>query len=245
MRTPADPHSEIKGMIYVIEGIAPGFLRDRRPRVDLSTVGDDEAGTLGGGDTGETGTWRTVDDDGRFPSLVDVFLHHGGSLETIQELIRGIKACTEEEMENWGPGRIRLQASTCPEEPNIMMDDWKEVEKWEHLEELRLWMKHVVGLMSDIVNNGLGHAYFVSPFGPLLFGNFLSHIVIVRLLAAGSERDLPPKVGFYSCDERRLGAAPSSQGATPRVVGKASQGVQGPYGGCGEEREGGCPGQGS
>jgi hypothetical protein len=43
-----------------------------------------------------------------------------------------------------------------------MMDDPKEAEKWEHLEELRLWMKHVVGLMSDIVINGLGRAFFVS-----------------------------------------------------------------------------------
>jgi len=54
--TPADPQSEIKGMIYGIEGIALGFLRDRQPWEDLSTVGDDEAGTSGGGDTGETGT---------------------------------------------------------------------------------------------------------------------------------------------------------------------------------------------
>jgi len=46
------------------------------------------------------------------------------------------------------------------------MDDRKEAEKWEHLEELRLWMKHVVGLMSDIVNNELGRAFFVSTFGP-------------------------------------------------------------------------------
>ena len=109
MRTPADPESEIKGTIYGIKGIAPGFLRDRRLWVDLSTVGDDEVGTSGGGDTGETGTWRTVDDDIWFPSHVDLFLRHGGgSLETIQELIRGIKARMEEEMENWGPGRIRL-----------------------------------------------------------------------------------------------------------------------------------------
>ena len=76
--------------------------------MDLSTVGEDEAGTSGGGDTGKTETWRTVDDDGRFPSLVDLFLRHGGSRETIQELIRGIKARTEEEMENWGLGQIRI-----------------------------------------------------------------------------------------------------------------------------------------
>jgi len=48
----------------------------------------------------------------------------------------------------------------------MFMDDWKEAEKWEHLEELWLWMKHVVGLMSDIVNNRLGRAFFVSTFGP-------------------------------------------------------------------------------
>jgi len=106
-----------------------------------------------------------VDDDGRFPSLIDLFLHHGGSLETVQELIRGVKARTEEEMGNWCPDRIRIRASTDPSEPNIFMDDRKEAEKWEHLEELRLWMKHVVGLLSDIVNIGLGPAYFVSVFG--------------------------------------------------------------------------------
>jgi len=74
---------------------------------------------------------------GGFPPS-SIYLCHGGSLETVQVLIRGVKAHTEEEMENWGLGRIRLRASTCPEEPNIMMDDRKEAEKWEHLEELRL-----------------------------------------------------------------------------------------------------------
>ena len=66
-------------------------------------------------------------------------------------------------MENWGPSQICIRASTNPSEPNIFMDDRKEAEKWEHLEELRLW---IVGLMSDIVNNGLGQAYFISIFGP-------------------------------------------------------------------------------
>jgi len=115
--------------------------------------------------TDETGTWKTVEDDGRFPSLIDLFLRHGGSLETVQELIRGVKARTEEEMENWCPDRIRISASTDPSEPNNFMDDRKEAEKWEHLEELRLWMKYVVGLLSDVINNGLGPAYFVSVFG--------------------------------------------------------------------------------
>ena len=63
--------------------------------------GVDDAGTSSGGDTNETGTWGSVDADGRFPSLIDIFLGHGGSLETVQELIRGVKARTEEEMENW------------------------------------------------------------------------------------------------------------------------------------------------
>jgi len=145
MRTPVDPQSEIKGTIYSIEGTAPGFLRERRPWEDHKPGEDDEAGTSGGGATDETGTWKTVDDDGRFPSLIDLFLCHGRSLEMVQELIRGVKARTEEEMENWCPDRIRILASTDPFEPNIFMDDRKEAEKWEHLEELRLWMNHVVG----------------------------------------------------------------------------------------------------
>ena len=42
-----------------------------------------------------------------------------------------------------------------------MMDDSMEAETWEHIEELCLWMKLVLGLMSNIVNNGLGQAFFV------------------------------------------------------------------------------------
>jgi len=48
-----------------------------------------------------------------------------------------------------------------PDESNIVMDDHKVAEKREHLEELRLWMKHVLGLMFDIINNGLGHTLFL------------------------------------------------------------------------------------
>ena len=132
------PQSKIKGTIYGTEGITVEFLQDQRPWEVLSADGGDEARTSGDGDAGEVGTWRSVDDDRWFHSLVNLFLRHGGSLETIQELIRGVKARTEEEMENYGPGRIRLRASTCPEEPSIMMDDQKEAEKWEHLEEFRL-----------------------------------------------------------------------------------------------------------
>ena len=165
MRTPVDPQFEIRGTIYGMDGIAPGFLQERRSWEDHIPAEEDEAGTSGGGGASETGTWKTVDDNGRFPSLVDLFLHQGGSLETVEELIRGVKARADQEMENWCPDQIRIRASTDPSEPNIFLDDRKEAEKWEHLEELRLWMKHVVGLLSDVVNNGLGPAYFVSVFG--------------------------------------------------------------------------------
>jgi len=48
----------------------------------------------------------------------------------------------------------RLQDPVTPEEPLLEMDDREEAEKWEHVEELRLWMMHVLGLMFDIVTNG-------------------------------------------------------------------------------------------
>jgi len=160
MRTPSDPESEIKKTIYGMDEIAPGFLRERRAWEAHFPSEEDEIGTSGTKD----GTWKTVDDDGRFPCLVDLFLRHGGSLETVEDLIRGIKARADREMEHWCPDRIRIRASHDPSEPNIFLDDRKESEKWEHVEELRLWMKHVVGLLADVINNGLGPAYFVSVF---------------------------------------------------------------------------------
>jgi hypothetical protein len=138
MRTPVDPKTEIRGTIYGMDGIALGFLRERRSWEDRIPAEEDEAGTSGGSGASDTGTWKTVGDDGRFPSLVDLFLCHGGSLETVEELIRGVKARADQEMENWCPDRIQIRASTDPSEPNIFLDDWKEAEKWEHLEELRL-----------------------------------------------------------------------------------------------------------
>ena len=169
MRTPVDPESEIRRTIYGMDGIAPGFLRERRSWEERVPAEEDEIGTSGVGGGSETGTWKAVDDDGRFPSLVDLFLRHGGSLETVEELIRGVKARADQEMENWCPDRIRIRASTDPSEPNIFLDDRKEAEKWEHVEELHLWMKHTLGLLSDVVNNGLGLAYFVSIFRSLIF----------------------------------------------------------------------------
>jgi len=173
MRTPVDPESEIRRTIYDMDGIALGFLRERRSWEDRIPTEEDDAGTSGGDGGSETGTWKTVDDDGWFPSLVDLFLRHGGSLETIEELIHGVKARADQEMKNWCPDRIRMRASTDPSEPNIFLDDRKEAEKWEHVEELRLWMKHTVGLLSDVVNNGLGPAYFVSISQSLLLIEYL------------------------------------------------------------------------
>ena len=91
MRTPVDPQSVIKGTVYSIEGIAPGFLREQLLWEDHKPSEEDEARTSGGGASDETGTWKTVDDDGRFPSLIDLFLRHGGSLEAIQELIQALR----------------------------------------------------------------------------------------------------------------------------------------------------------
>jgi hypothetical protein len=154
MRTPVDPNSEIKGTLYGIQGVAPSYLEGRRPWEDV-------AGTSGAREEDRARTSGSVEEDGRFPSLVDLFLRHRRSLEVVQELIRGIKEHTKEEIEHWGPRNIRLRCSMSLEELNIVMNYRQEAEKWEQLEELRLWMKHVLGLMSDIVNNGLGQDFFV------------------------------------------------------------------------------------
>ena len=74
MRTPVDLESEIRRTIYGMDGIAPVFLRERRSWEDRIPTEEDEAGMSGGGGGSKTGTWKMVDDDGRFPSLVDLFL---------------------------------------------------------------------------------------------------------------------------------------------------------------------------
>jgi len=112
MRTPVDHESEIRRTIYSMDGITPGFLRERRSWEDRIRAEEDEAGTSGGGGGSETGTWKTVDDDVRFPSLVNLFLRHGVSLKTVEELIRGVKARADQEMENWCLDRIHIRAST-------------------------------------------------------------------------------------------------------------------------------------
>ena len=105
-------------------------------------------------------------------------------------------------------------------------------------------MKHVVGFLSDVVNNGLGPAYFVSVLGPKLPRGLGFVFLLLDRWFTGSERDLPLKVRIYPRHEGRLGAAPSSQGPAPGVAGEAPQGLQGVFGARGvEERKGGRSGR--
>jgi len=70
------------GTLYGIEGAASGYLEGRRPWEDV-------ARTSGAGE-----------EDERFPTLVDLFVHRGGSIVVAEELIRGIKAHTKEELKH-------------------------------------------------------------------------------------------------------------------------------------------------
>jgi hypothetical protein len=49
------------------------------------------------------------------------------------------------------------------------MDDRAEVKKSEHVEELRLWLKHALALSIDIVSKDLAKAFFISALFPLWF----------------------------------------------------------------------------
>jgi hypothetical protein len=69
-----------------IEGAALGYLEGWRPWAD-------EARTSG---TGE--------EDPRFPSLIDLFVHHGRSIEIVEGFLPGIKERTKEELQYWAPG---------------------------------------------------------------------------------------------------------------------------------------------
>jgi len=50
------------------------------------------------------------------------------------------------------------------------MDDCMEVEKWEHVEELWLWLQYAMALSVDIVSKDLAKAFLVRAFFPTCFG---------------------------------------------------------------------------
>jgi len=85
----------------------------------------------------------------------------GGSTDIAKTLLRGIKERSREELQYWGPRRIRLWDPVMLEEPLLEIVDREEVEKWEHVDELKLWMKHALGLTVDIVANDLSKAFFI------------------------------------------------------------------------------------
>jgi len=89
-----------------------------------------------------------------------------------------------------------------PEEPLLEIDDHEEVEKWEHVEELRLWMKHALGLMVDIVVNDLSKAFFISALLHFIFSCHIFRLCSYWFMYfARFERDLPNEFWFHPCDK--------------------------------------------
>lgn len=80
-RSPVDPKSVIKGTLYGIDGVLPGYIGGRRPWVD------------------EAGPSEACEEDLRFPTFVDLMLCHGGSTELAADLLRSIKVRSKEELQ--------------------------------------------------------------------------------------------------------------------------------------------------
>jgi hypothetical protein len=119
--------------------------------------------------TDDAGLSETGKEDPRFPTLVDLMLRHGGMTELTENLLRSVKEQSKEELPYWGSQKLRLRDPVIPEETLLEMDDCAEVEKWEHVEELRLWMNHALDLTVDIVNKDLAMAFFVIALLPMCF----------------------------------------------------------------------------
>ena len=87
------------------------------------------------------------------------------------------------------------------EEPLLEMDDREEVEKWEHVKELRLWMKHALGLTVDIIANDLNKAFFVSVLLlPVVLCRVFRLCSYWFILFVGFEGGLSDEVWLYPCD---------------------------------------------
>lgn len=143
-RTPSDPESEIRGTLYGVEAVTLGYLASRQPWADKARPSE------------------ASEEVPRFSTLVDLILLRRGSTELAKTLLHSIKERSKEELPYWGSQRLHLQDPVEPEEPLLEMDDHVEVEKWEHVEELLLWMKHALDLTIDIVSKDLAKDFFVS-----------------------------------------------------------------------------------
>ena len=135
-------------------------------------------------------------------------LRNGGSTELAEKLLRSIKERAKEKLPYWGSHKLYLRDLTVPKETLLEMDERAEVEKWEHVEELRLWMKHALDLTVDIVSKDIAKALFISAFLSVYFVtvsfkhtsfDICSGVFILRIRKRLPSRNpslsMPPKVG--------------------------------------------------
>ena len=82
-------------------------------------------------------------------------LCHGGTTEFMENILRLVKEHAKEELPDWGTQKLHLLGLALLELMLLEMDDCMEVEKWEHMEELQLWLKHAMALSVDIISKDL------------------------------------------------------------------------------------------
>ena len=134
---PTNMESVPQRTMYGPEGVASGYFVSWEPRAD-------EAGSSGSGEEAQM-----------FPTLVDLLLCHGGTTEFMENILRLVKEHAKEELPDWGTQKLHLLGLALLELMLLEMDDCMEVEKWEHMEELQLWLKHAMALSVDIISKDL------------------------------------------------------------------------------------------
>ena len=117
-------------------------------------------------------------------------LQRGGSTKLAEMLLHSVKERSKEKLTYWEYHRLHLRDPVNLEQPLVKMDDRAEVEKWEHVEELWLWMKHALDLTVDIISKDLAKAFLVSAFVSMrlhiassrrTLTNFCSHVLFPRI----------------------------------------------------------------
>jgi hypothetical protein len=136
---------------YGPKGVAPGYFVSKAPWAD------------------EAGPSEFGEEDQRFPTLVNLMLRHGGTTEFAENILRSVKERAKEELPYWRTQKFCLLDTVLSEEALLEMDNRAEVEKWENVEELRLWLKHALDLSINIISKDLPKAFFINALLPMFF----------------------------------------------------------------------------
>jgi hypothetical protein len=99
--------------------------------------------------------------DPPYHSLAERVAEYGGSPRAIERVRASVESRVRAALPDWGREAILLRDPLDPTGPALKMDDRAELQRWEDLEEYRVWMQHSLNLALRVVTEDLGQVFTV------------------------------------------------------------------------------------